>query len=195
MVKKKTVDDILRVEKCVSIFSKECGQLIDRLTVYHTEVVEGNSESSFTHQEELGQAVVAHPSTSTVIIASQNEQNIEPQLRQLPLIDGSPQPKEASESDGSPTKQASEGDGSPTKPPEGSPTKFYCTSCNVTFTSAVEHRLHSKMDWHRFNVKQKSSSKPILSEELFESMLGDDCSRISGSDSDSDFENMHVKGV
>lgn len=72
---------------------------------------------------------------------------------------------------------------------------FSCTSCGESFGSTAEQRDHFKMDWHRYNVKQKSCSKPIVSEDAFEAMLGhlDDCESISGSDTDSDYEHIDTE--
>uniref|UniRef100_A0A3Q3VR64 VLRF1 domain-containing protein n=1 Tax=Mola mola TaxID=94237 RepID=A0A3Q3VR64_MOLML len=45
---------------------------------------------------------------------------------------------------------------------------------------------HYKLDWHRFNLKQKMSGRPPVSAEEFERKTGADMSSISGSESDSE---------
>ncbi|XP_062950226.1 tRNA endonuclease ANKZF1 isoform X2 [Cynocephalus volans] len=65
--------------------------------------------------------------------------------------------------------------------------KLFCSSCDQTFQNHQEQREHYKLDWHRFNLKQRLKDKPLLSALDFEkqSSIGD-LSSISGSeDSDS----------
>ncbi|XP_022807827.1 ankyrin repeat and zinc finger domain-containing protein 1-like [Stylophora pistillata] len=61
-----------------------------------------------------------------------------------------------------------------------------CSVCRVAFDSVEFQREHFKLDWHRFNLKQKLLDKPILSEEAFEETISGEVSSISGSDSDTD---------
>uniref|UniRef100_A0A8D2C9W9 tRNA endonuclease ANKZF1 n=1 Tax=Sus scrofa TaxID=9823 RepID=A0A8D2C9W9_PIG len=65
--------------------------------------------------------------------------------------------------------------------------KLCCSTCDQTFQNHQEQREHYKLDWHRFNLKQRLKDKPLLSALEFEqhSSTGD-LSSISGSeDSDS----------
>uniref|UniRef100_A0A2I2YQS1 tRNA endonuclease ANKZF1 n=2 Tax=Hominidae TaxID=9604 RepID=A0A2I2YQS1_GORGO len=65
--------------------------------------------------------------------------------------------------------------------------KLFCSTCDQTFQNHQEQREHYKLDWHRFNLKQRLKDKPLLSALDFEkqSFTGD-LSSISGSeDSDS----------
>ncbi|XP_045633610.1 ankyrin repeat and zinc finger domain-containing protein 1 isoform X4 [Ursus americanus] len=65
--------------------------------------------------------------------------------------------------------------------------KLFCSTCDQTFHNHQEQREHYKLDWHRFNLKQRLKDKPLLSALDFEkrSSTGD-LSSISGSeDSDS----------
>lgn len=61
-----------------------------------------------------------------------------------------------------------------------------CSICQVTFDSVEIQREHFKLDWHRFNLKQKILDKPIMSEEAFEETISGEVSSISGSDSDTE---------
>lgn len=65
--------------------------------------------------------------------------------------------------------------------------KLACLTCNQTFWSHQEQREHYKLDWHRFNLKQRLKNKPLLSALDFETQSSTgDLSSISGSeDSDS----------
>ncbi|CAH1237947.1 ANKZF1 [Branchiostoma lanceolatum] len=58
-----------------------------------------------------------------------------------------------------------------------------CSSCNVVFSSREEQVLHYKLDWHRFNLKQRIMGAEPVSEEKFETISGD-VSSISGSDTE-----------
>ncbi|XP_045150673.1 ankyrin repeat and zinc finger domain-containing protein 1 [Echinops telfairi] len=74
-------------------------------------------------------------------------------------------------------------------PPDNSE-KLYCSTCNQTFPNHQEQREHYKLDWHRFNLKQRLRDKPMVSAQDFEKQSSaGDLSSISGSeDSDSDSE-------
>ncbi|XP_060479670.1 tRNA endonuclease ANKZF1 isoform X3 [Panthera onca] len=65
--------------------------------------------------------------------------------------------------------------------------KLFCSTCDQTFHNHQEQREHYKLDWHRFNLKQRLKDKPLLSALDFEKQSSTgDLSSISGSeDSDS----------
>uniref|UniRef100_A0A0N8ETG3 tRNA endonuclease ANKZF1 n=1 Tax=Heterocephalus glaber TaxID=10181 RepID=A0A0N8ETG3_HETGA len=75
--------------------------------------------------------------------------------------------------------------------------KLFCSACNQSFQNHQEQREHYKLDWHRFNLKQRLKDKPLLSALDFEkqSCTGE-LSSISGSeDSDSaSEENLQTLG-
>jgi len=65
-----------------------------------------------------------------------------------------------------------------------------CSYCQARFQSVEEQRLHYKLDWHRYNLKQSLSGRPSVTEERFEKVLdeleNDEDNEISGSGEDSD---------
>ncbi|XP_003406101.1 tRNA endonuclease ANKZF1 [Loxodonta africana] len=65
--------------------------------------------------------------------------------------------------------------------------KLHCLTCDHTLQNHQEQREHYKLDWHRFNLKQRLKDKPHLSALDFEKQSSTgDLSSISGSeDSDS----------
>ncbi|XP_037011358.2 ankyrin repeat and zinc finger domain-containing protein 1 isoform X2 [Artibeus jamaicensis] len=65
--------------------------------------------------------------------------------------------------------------------------KLLCSTCDQIFQNHQEQREHYKLDWHRFNLKQRLKNKPLLSALDFEKQSSaGDLSSISGSeDSDS----------
>ncbi|XP_051010024.1 ankyrin repeat and zinc finger domain-containing protein 1 isoform X2 [Acomys russatus] len=65
--------------------------------------------------------------------------------------------------------------------------KLFCSACDQIFQNQQEQREHYKLDWHRFNLKQRLKNKPLLSASDFEKQSSTgDLSSISGSeDSDS----------
>ncbi|XP_042636205.1 LOW QUALITY PROTEIN: ankyrin repeat and zinc finger domain-containing protein 1 [Orycteropus afer afer] len=71
--------------------------------------------------------------------------------------------------------------------PPGISQKLYCSTCDQTFQNHEEQREHYKLDWHRFNLKQRLKDNPLLSALDFEKQSSaGDLSSISGSeDSDS----------
>ncbi|XP_070566888.1 tRNA endonuclease ANKZF1-like [Ptychodera flava] len=77
--------------------------------------------------------------------------------------------------------------------------KMACSTCDCQFTSRTEQRKHYKLDWHRFNLRQKAAGQPSVTEEAFESMLTGEISSISGSDSSSsdseDEENQDLSPI
>ncbi|XP_032813232.1 tRNA endonuclease ANKZF1 isoform X2 [Petromyzon marinus] len=62
-----------------------------------------------------------------------------------------------------------------------------CSACRCQFESREEQVEHYKLDWHRFNLKQRLAGAAIVSAEEFEERTGD-ISSISGSESDSESE-------
>ncbi|XP_057293039.1 ankyrin repeat and zinc finger domain-containing protein 1-like isoform X2 [Hydractinia symbiolongicarpus] len=61
-----------------------------------------------------------------------------------------------------------------------------CSICKVKFDNNLLQREHYKLDWHRFNAKQKLLAKRPISEEEFNYQISGELSSISGSDSESD---------
>ncbi|XP_006822109.1 tRNA endonuclease ANKZF1-like [Saccoglossus kowalevskii] len=61
--------------------------------------------------------------------------------------------------------------------------KMLCSTCNIQFHSRSEQKEHYKLDWHRFNLKQKAIGLEAISEEEFEKVAAGGISSISGSDS------------
>lgn len=47
-----------------------------------------------------------------------------------------------------------------------------CSSCKVDFASATEQRIHFKLDWHRYNLKQKLKGKQCISEACYNEQIG-----------------------
>lgn len=65
--------------------------------------------------------------------------------------------------------------------------KMICSACRCTFTNRDEQMEHYKLDWHRFNLRQKIAGLSPVTVEEFERKTGaGDMSSISGSESDSD---------
>uniref|UniRef100_A0A8C5HN40 VLRF1 domain-containing protein n=1 Tax=Gouania willdenowi TaxID=441366 RepID=A0A8C5HN40_GOUWI len=61
--------------------------------------------------------------------------------------------------------------------------KMVCSTCKSTFINREEQREHYKLDWHRFNIKQKMTGLPPLTAEEFENKTGaGDLSNESDSD-------------
>ena len=67
-----------------------------------------------------------------------------------------------------------------------------CSYCQVQFEIVEDQRLHYKLDWHRYNLKQSLAGKNAISEDQFgkilEDLEKDEENEISGSDDDSDDE-------
>ncbi|KAM3608079.1 uncharacterized protein V6R79_018780 [Siganus canaliculatus] len=73
--------------------------------------------------------------------------------------------------------------------------KMVCSACRCTFNNRDEQMEHYKLDWHRFNLKQKMLAMPPLTAEEFERKTGaGDMSSISGSESDSEEEEWDSDG-
>ncbi|XP_053149135.1 ankyrin repeat and zinc finger domain-containing protein 1 isoform X2 [Hemicordylus capensis] len=68
--------------------------------------------------------------------------------------------------------------------------RMYCSACSRAFDSREEQTEHYRLDWHRFNIKQRLLGRQMLTAEEFEANAqAGDVSSISGSDSsDSDSE-------
>ncbi|CAL8343672.1 unnamed protein product [Boreogadus saida] len=67
--------------------------------------------------------------------------------------------------------------------------KMVCTTCRLPLNNREEQMEHYKLDWHRFNLKQRVTGLPPVTVEEFEKKTGaGDMSSISGSDSDSEDE-------
>ncbi|XP_008110324.1 tRNA endonuclease ANKZF1 [Anolis carolinensis] len=70
--------------------------------------------------------------------------------------------------------------------------RMYCSACSRSFDSREEQTEHYRLDWHRFNLKQRLLGRQMLTVEEFEvKTQAGDVSSISGSDSsdcDSDGE-------
>ncbi|XP_032073618.1 ankyrin repeat and zinc finger domain-containing protein 1 [Thamnophis elegans] len=62
--------------------------------------------------------------------------------------------------------------------------RMYCSVCSKTFENRDEQKEHYRLDWHRFNLKQRLLGHQMLTAEEFEAKTqADDVSSISGSDS------------
>ncbi|XP_036815414.1 ankyrin repeat and zinc finger domain-containing protein 1 isoform X2 [Oncorhynchus mykiss] len=60
-----------------------------------------------------------------------------------------------------------------------------CSACQCPFDTREEQMEHYKLDWHRFNLRQRPSGKtPATVEEFERKTGGGDMSSISGSDSE-----------
>ncbi|XP_051174741.1 ankyrin repeat and zinc finger domain-containing protein 1-like [Leptopilina boulardi] len=64
-----------------------------------------------------------------------------------------------------------------------------CSFCNTVFEDQSQQRLHYKLDWHRYNLKQRLNGLKSITEDGF-SLLAekDDVSSISGSEQESENE-------
>uniref|UniRef100_A0A452GYP3 C2H2-type domain-containing protein n=1 Tax=Gopherus agassizii TaxID=38772 RepID=A0A452GYP3_9SAUR len=63
--------------------------------------------------------------------------------------------------------------------------RMCCSSCSRVFDSREEQTEHYRLDWHRFNLKQRLLGRQALTAEEFEEKTrAGDVSSISGSDSD-----------
>ncbi|GAA6224130.1 ankyrin repeat and zinc finger domain-containing protein 1 [Lates japonicus] len=74
--------------------------------------------------------------------------------------------------------------------------KMVCSACRCPFINREEQMEHYKLDWHRFNLRQKMAGLPPVTVEEFERKTGaGDMSSISGSESDSDEESSDNDNV
>uniref|UniRef100_A0A3B1IWF6 Ankyrin repeat and zinc finger peptidyl tRNA hydrolase 1 n=1 Tax=Astyanax mexicanus TaxID=7994 RepID=A0A3B1IWF6_ASTMX len=108
------------------------------------------------------------------------------EVSNLPSLQGDPQPTpECTASEGFPNERSSsrrveEGVG-------GVSDRMLCSACQCPFESRDEQMEHYKLDWHRFNLRQRLAGRAPLSVEEFEKKTGTgDLSSISGSDSEDD---------
>lgn len=74
-----------------------------------------------------------------------------------------------------------------------------CSICDVVFDSLSEQRQHSKLDWHRYNLKQRllDDCRDPVTEAAFEKMVvadetAEECDRMSLSGSEEDDEDEEV---
>ncbi|NXP06356.1 ANKZ1 protein, partial [Thinocorus orbignyianus] len=66
------------------------------------------------------------------------------------------------------------------------PERMCCSTCGQVFGSREEQTEHYRLDWHRFNLKQRLLGRRTLPVEVFEEKTcTGDVSSISGSDSES----------
>ncbi|XP_031455461.1 ankyrin repeat and zinc finger domain-containing protein 1 isoform X1 [Phasianus colchicus] len=66
------------------------------------------------------------------------------------------------------------------------PERMCCLTCGQEFHSREEQTEHYRLDWHRFNLKQRLQGRRVLMvEEFEEKSRAGDISSISGSDSES----------
>ncbi|XP_069717381.1 tRNA endonuclease ANKZF1 [Phaenicophaeus curvirostris] len=64
--------------------------------------------------------------------------------------------------------------------------RMCCSTCGQEFSSREEQTEHYRLDWHRFNLKQRLLGRRSLPAEVFEEKTrAGDVSSISGSDSES----------
>ena len=67
-----------------------------------------------------------------------------------------------------------------------------CSYCQVQFEEVSDQRLHYKLDWHRYNIKQSLAGRRAVTEDEFEKQLqeieNDEENEISASDDSSDSE-------
>ncbi|XP_072749414.1 tRNA endonuclease ANKZF1 [Anoplolepis gracilipes] len=64
-----------------------------------------------------------------------------------------------------------------------------CSHCNAEFEDKPQQRLHYKLDWHRYNLKQNLNGLKSISEDSFNRIAGEgDMSSLSGSEAESDTE-------
>ncbi|XP_067107418.1 tRNA endonuclease ANKZF1 isoform X3 [Osmerus mordax] len=65
--------------------------------------------------------------------------------------------------------------------------RMACSACQCHFDCRDEQMEHYKLDWHRFNLRQRIVGLPPVTVEEFERKMGtEDMSSISGTDSDSE---------
>ncbi|XP_033863063.3 tRNA endonuclease ANKZF1 [Acipenser ruthenus] len=65
--------------------------------------------------------------------------------------------------------------------------RMFCSACQCPFDNREEQIEHYKLDWHRFNLRQRLLGGQLTTAEEFETRTGaGDLSSISGSDSDDD---------
>eukprot|EP00117_Sycon_ciliatum_P040962 scpid39407/ scgid30036/ Ankyrin repeat and zinc finger domain-containing protein 1; Zinc finger protein 744 len=84
------------------------------------------------------------------------------------------------------------------RPVESSPASasgLTCILCDIRFASRNAQVEHARLDWHRFNLRQQLAGRPAVTEDVFDEIaLGSGVSSISGSDCDSDGEDLAPHG-
>ncbi|XP_012226347.1 tRNA endonuclease ANKZF1 isoform X2 [Linepithema humile] len=64
-----------------------------------------------------------------------------------------------------------------------------CSYCNTEFEDKTQQRLHYKLDWHRYNLKQHLNGLKSINEDNFNRLAGEgDMSSLSGSEVESENE-------
>ncbi|CAM9160679.1 unnamed protein product, partial [Laminaria digitata] len=48
---------------------------------------------------------------------------------------------------------------------------FTCTACAVSFSDSDAHKLHYKLDWHRYNLKRKVAGLGPVDQHDFDRRL------------------------
>jgi hypothetical protein len=49
---------------------------------------------------------------------------------------------------------------------------LFCSFCNAKFEDQAQQRLHYKLDWHRYNLKQKLGGLKSVTEDKFAQLAG-----------------------
>lgn len=74
--------------------------------------------------------------------------------------------------------------------------RMFCSACQCPFESREEQTEHYKLDLHRFNLRQRLEGRSAVTVDEFEKKTGTgDISSISGSDSDSEEEELLANDV
>ena len=63
-----------------------------------------------------------------------------------------------------------------------------CSTCGVKFEDLAEQRQHFKMDWHRYNLRQRLDGEGAITEDAFERLIEDFADNLSLSASSDDDE-------
>ncbi|XP_062862036.1 tRNA endonuclease ANKZF1 [Trichomycterus rosablanca] len=73
--------------------------------------------------------------------------------------------------------------------------KKLCTTCQCFFENRDDQMEHYKLDWHRFNLRQRLAGQSVITVEEFEKKTGTgDMSSISGSDSEEEESQSEDEG-
>lgn len=54
-----------------------------------------------------------------------------------------------------------------------------CSFCNTVFENKCQQRLHYKLDWHRYNLKQRLLGLKSVTEDGFGQLADEGLSRMS----------------
>ena len=72
-----------------------------------------------------------------------------------------------------------------------------CSYCQVQFEEVSDQRLHYKLDWHRYNIKQSLAGRRTVTEDEFEKQMqeieNDEENEISASDDSCDSEDEETR--